>query len=138
MQGDSGQVDAEIPRVPGREPTKHGQQPVRRDLAIETERDRDVQAVDDVVAQRALRATARRLPGMVGVGAQAFHQLTGRQRSGVAAGRAVGHAVEATARLGQFQEEAAGRVSEGHGHVRQHFGSAPAFTKGRHGPSALG
>ena len=58
-------------RLPGRTSA----QPVLRDRPSDPERHRDVQAVDEVMGQRAGEAAARRLPWMAGVGPDRLGQL---------------------------------------------------------------
>src|SRR3954464_4802721 len=80
---------------------------------LDAERDGDVQTVDDVVRERTLQATARRLPRVVLVPTPAVEERVDR-RLRVPTGDPVGHPREVAAGAHTPTGDRGGGVGEGH------------------------
>ncbi len=126
-QFDPVQVDAEEAHRPVGQAARQDQpEPLLRYRPVQSERHRDVQAVDQVMSQRPGIPAARRLPRMPGVGPDRPGQVRGRHRGRVAPGHPVGHLVEPAARLRQLEREPAARETERHRDVRHDLPYPPA------------
>lgn len=129
-QPDAGQVRAEEAQAARGDGVQQEAQPVLGDTARVAEGDGDVEAVDDVVREARGGAAGRGLPGVVGVVAEQGGELARREGGRVAAGGAVGHPVEAAARLEEFGGEAGQGGAEAERHVGGDLTDAPARAQG--------